>query len=151
MPAPSRVNQVWAAHGVKFVRYCGVSVFNVILGQSLLLLFLLAGLGAVPANLSAIAVGTLPSYLLARRFVWEKTGRHSMRREVLPFWGINLLGTVLSTISVHFAAQATDSKIAVNAASIGAWFVVWVIKYLLLDKAIFRAKAREAAATAVSV
>lgn len=151
MQAPSKVNQVWGAHGVKFMRYCGVSAFNVVLGQSLLLLFQVIGFGAVSANLSAIAIGTLPSYLLARRYVWAKTGRHSLRREVLPFWGLNVMGAVLSTLAVHIAAQTSDSVIAVNAASIAAWLTVWVIKYLLLDKAIFRAKARDAAAAAVSV
>lgn len=145
-PAPLR--RLWAEHGVKFMRYCGVSVFNVILGQSLLLFFFkVVGMRAMSANLAAIAIGTLPSYYLARRFVWEKTGKHSLTREVLPFWGLNGLGTLLSTLAVHAAESASGgSFVAVQSASIGAWMAVWVVKYLLLDRAIFRHQAKQAAA-----
>ena len=107
MSSRSKLNQLWAEHGLKFMRYCGVSVFNVVLGQSLLLFFFkVVGMRAMTANLAAIAVGTIPSYYLARRFVWAKTGRHSLTREVLPFWGLNGVGTLLSTLSVHAAESA---------------------------------------------
>ncbi|MCC6436698.1 MAG: GtrA family protein [Acidimicrobiales bacterium] len=148
MSSRSKLNQLWAEHGLKFMRYCGVSVFNVVLGQSLLLFFFkVVGMRAMTANLAAIAVGTIPSYYLARRFVWAKTGRHSLTREVLPFWGLNGVGTLLSTLSVHAAESATGGNfIAVQSASIGAWLVVWVVKYLLLDRAIFRHQTKQAAA-----
>ena len=140
MSSPVIFKQVWADHGVKFMRYCGVSVFNVLLGQTLLLFFFkVVGMQAAPANLAAIAVGTVPAYYLSRRFVWAKTGKHSLTREVLPFWGLNLVGTVLSTLSVHVAERASDGNyVAVQAASVGAWLFVWVIKYFLLDRAVFR-------------
>lgn len=146
-----KLTDLWEQHSAKFMRYCGVSVFNVLMGQSLLLLFFKGfGLRPIPSNLLAVGVGTLPSYFLARKFVWAKTGRHSLTREVLPFWGLNGLGTLLSTLSVHVAATlSNDNFIAVNVGSICAWGFVWVVKYLLLDKAVFRAKAREAAAVAV--
>ncbi len=153
MSSPALLKKTWAEHGLKFIRYCGVSVFNVVLGQSLLLFFFkVVGMRAINANLLAVAVGTLPSYYLARRYVWAKTGKHSLTREVLPFWGLNGLGTLLSTLAVHGAEVATGGNfIAVQAASIGAWFTVWVVKYLLLDRAIFRhqAAAAERAAAAV--
>ncbi|MEZ5231952.1 MAG: GtrA family protein [Acidimicrobiia bacterium] len=148
MLSPAALKQVWVDHGVKFMRYCGVSVFNVVLGQTLLLFFFkVVGLRAINANLAAIAVGTLPSYYLARRFVWAKTGKHSLTREVLPFWGLNGLGTLLSTLAVHLAEAASSGNyLAVQSASIAAWFSVWVIKYLLLDRAIFRHQQAQAAA-----
>jgi putative flippase GtrA len=148
--AVDSLTALWDGHGVKLMRYCGVSVVNVVLGQSLLAFFLISGLQAAVANLAAIAVGTVPSYLLARKYVWEKTGRHSIRGEVLPFWGLNLLGTILSTLSTHYAQVWWGSKALIMAASISAWFVVWVVKYVLLDKAIFKDKVCDAAAAAAA-
>ncbi|MFN0026163.1 MAG: GtrA family protein [Acidimicrobiales bacterium] len=134
-----RLSSLWVDHGLRMVRYGGLSVFNVVMGQSLLLFFLkVMDLTAIPANLCAVGVGTLPSYLLARKYVWAKTGKHSLTKEVLPFWTLNLLGLVMSTVAVHLAASAShDNAIAVSAASIGAWFGVWVAKYLLLDRRVF--------------
>ncbi len=134
-----RIASLWFDHGLKVVRYCGLSVFNVLMGLSLLNFFLrVMDLSAISANLWAVGVGTLPSYLLARKYVWAKTGKHSLTREVLPFWTLNVLGLVMSTVAVHLAESASDGNaIAVSAASIGAWFGVWVIKYLLLDRTVF--------------
>lgn len=136
---------LWSDHGFKVLRYCGLSVFNVLMGQSLLLFFLkVVDLSAIPANLWAVGVGTLPSYLLARKYVWVKSGKHSFTKEVLPFWTLNLLGLVLSTVAVHLAESATDGNaLAVSGASIGAWFGVWVIKYLLLDRTVFAGSTTE--------
>lgn len=134
-----RIASLWFEHGLKMIRYCGLSVFNVLMGQSLLLFFLkVVDLSAIPANVSAVAVGTLPSYLLARKYVWAKTGKHSFTKEVLPFWTLNVLGLIMSTVAVHLAETASDGNAgAVSAASIGAWFGVWVVKYLLLDRSVF--------------
>jgi putative flippase GtrA len=140
------LERVIANHAAKFLRYCGVSVFNLLFGQALLLVFFrLFGFTAWIANLLAIAVGTGPAYFLARHYVWQKRGKHSFAGEVLPFWGLNLLGTVLSTLSVHVAETVWDrNALAITAASIGAWMFVWVLKYFTLDRAVFRAKEREA-------
>jgi len=148
----SGVVALWREHAVKFVRYCGLSVFNVVSGQSLLALFVVLGFEVVVANLLAVAIGTVPAYLLARRFVWQTTGRHSVRREVLPFWVLNFLGLLLSSLSTSYAHRLWgDQVLLINLASISAWFVVWVLKYLLLDRAVFRAKADEVAAAPVTV
>ena len=101
----------------------------------------------VVANVLAVAIGTVPAYLLSRRFVWETTGRHSVRREVLPFWVLNFLGLLLSSLSTSWAHRLWGERVLlINLASIVAWFVVWVLKYLLLDRAVFRAKANEGTA-----
>ena len=147
----SGVVALWREHALKFVRYCGLSVFNVVSGQSLLALFVVLGFEVVVANVLAVAIGTIPAYLLARRFVWQTTGRHSVRREVLPFWVLNFLGLLLSSLSTSWAHRLWGERVLlINLASIAAWFVVWVLKYLLLDRAVFRAKADEVAATPVT-
>jgi putative flippase GtrA len=127
--------------GRKFVRYCSLSAFNVVFGQALLLFFhSVVGMPGWAANLTAIVLGTGPAYIISRRWVWEKTGKHSLSGEVLPFWALNGLGTVLSTLFVGVADVIWQSAIAVSAASISAWFIVWVLKYFTMDRVVFRTR-----------
>jgi len=140
----AKLSGLWDEHGMKVFRYCGVSVFNVLLGQSLLALFVLADVEVLLANLLAVGIGTIPAYWMARRYVWEKTGRHSIRREVLPFWVLNFMGLLLSSMFTSLAHRWWGSTVLlINAASLAAWFAVWVLKYVTLDKAVFRAQLRE--------
>jgi putative flippase GtrA len=141
MPAAALTDLIRTPSGRRFVRYCSLSAFNVLLGQGLLIFFL-SGLGMAgwAANLMAIIVGTGPAYLISRRWVWEKTGKHSLSGEVLPFWALNGLGTVLSTLFVGVADVIWSSPIAVSAASISAWFLVWVLKYFTMDRVVFSSR-----------
>lgn len=124
--------------GRRFLKYCSASVFNVLMGQGLLQLFYSGfGWSGWAANLAAIIIGTGPAYYISRRWVWEKTGKHSLSGEVLPFWGLNGLGTVLSLLFVAVADSIWDSPLAISGASIAAWFLVWVTKYFAMDKVIF--------------
>jgi putative flippase GtrA len=141
MPAAALTGLIRTPSGRRFVRYCSLSAFNVLFGQALLIFFH-SGLGMAGwlANLSAIIVGTGPAYLISRRWVWEKTGKHSLSGEVLPFWALNGLGTVLSTLFVGIADVLWSSALAVSAASISAWFLVWVLKYFTMDRVVFRTR-----------
>jgi putative flippase GtrA len=132
--------RLWEEFGLKLFRYCGVSVFNLFFGQSLLLLFY-AGLGwpGSAANVSAVCISAGPAYLLSRRWVWGQTGTHSVRDEIAPFWGLALLGLLISTFTVSFADDRWDSTAAVSAASIAAFGFVWVFKFFILEKVMWKA------------
>ncbi len=141
--------RVFSEHGRRFMKYCGVSAFNVALGQGLLLFFhSVMGFPGWLANISAIVVGTGPSYLISRRWVWEKKGNHSVRSEMLPFWGLNFIGAALSTLFVGVADVLWDNALLLVAASIAAWSIVWVLKYVTMDRMVFRRKAKAAASAA---
>jgi hypothetical protein len=49
-----------------------------------------------------------------------------------------LLGLLISTIAVGVADRRWDSSIAVSAASIGAFGVVWVFKFFILEKLMWK-------------
>ena len=126
-------------HGVKGGRYLAVSAFNLLFGQAMLAIFH-AGLnfGMVAANLTSVAIGGLPAYLLSRYWVWEKTGKNHFWREVAPFWGLLLLGLGISTGLAAIAERLSDSTFALMAASITGFGIVWVGKYFILDRILFR-------------
>lgn len=58
---------------------------------------------AGPANVIATAVGTFPSFELSRGWVWRRTGRRSMRAELVPFWILSFTGPARSTLAVSVA------------------------------------------------
>jgi putative flippase GtrA len=131
--------RLWQEYGRKLFRYCGVSVFNLCFGQALLLMFY-GGFDwpARLANVAAVCISAGPAYLLSRKWVWGQTGTHSVRDEIAPFWGLALLGLLISTIAVGIADRRWDSSLAVSAASIGAFGVVWVFKFFILEKLMWK-------------
>ena len=56
-------------------------------------------LGGRPSNIIAVTVGSIPNYLINRAWTFNKRGAHSFTREVLPFWGMALLGP--AAVDVH--------------------------------------------------
>lgn len=86
------------------------------------------------ANAFAACVAALPAYLMSRAWVWEVSGRHSLRREVIPFWTIALVGLIVSTLFAEAADRWFGAGLVVNFASLVGYFVVWVGKFLLLDR-----------------
>lgn len=126
-------------YGLKVFRYCGVSVFNVVFGQALLLFFYrVLDWPAAGANVAAVCISAGPAYLLSRKWVWGQTGSHSVRSEVAPFWGLAILGLLLSTVMVGVAEDRWESSLAVSAANILAFGIVWVFKFVILEKVMWK-------------
>jgi putative flippase GtrA len=123
----------------KPIKYGMVSVVAVLTGQSVLI-FCSAVLGVRPvwANVISVMVGTIPSYLLNRAWVWGKRGSHHFWREVAPFWLMALLGLGFSTLLVHLASQWSEATPVVSAANLTAFGILWVAKYLFLDAVLFK-------------
>lgn len=135
------VRRIIRDHGRKLLRYAGVSCIGVLTGQTLLFLFYnRAGLDAVAANSLAVALATIPSYVLNRAWVWGKTGSHRVATEILPFWGMAFLGLFLSNVLVHLAEQRSDWWVMINGANLAAFAALWVAKYILLDRVLFVAE-----------
>lgn len=132
--------------GRKGLRYAAVSLLSISVTQLVLALaFGVLGWEARTANLVAFVCGGIPAYVLNRRWTWQKTGRSHLTREILPFWGLALLGLALSTVAVGVAEDAaadlTGSRslqtLLVVAASITAFGLVWVAKFFAFDRLLF--------------
>ena len=146
--APSDM-RAWAATptGKKAVRYTLVSVISVAVSQAVL--FLTFGVlqlaSAVPCNIIATAVATVPSYYLNRRWAWGKTGRSHLWKEIVPFWGLAFLGLALSILAVdiaeteapHLTSSHFATAIIVNASALAAWGVIWVGKFVIFNRLLF--------------
>lgn len=136
--------------GMRAIRYVATSGIGVVLTQVLLALFLhVLHWRSGISNVVAVSVVSIPAFLLNKYWVWGKRGRAHMRREVLPFWLFTIAGLAISTLLVVIVANATKNpdveslkngnKIAVQFANIAGFGVLWVLKYLFLDKIMFGA------------
>lgn len=130
----------------RLVRYASVSAIAT--ATSLTVLGVLVATGATSpgwANLIATGVGTLPSFELNRRWVWEKTGPRSVWREVGPFCALSFLGLGLSTLAVSSASGwAANAGLGVGArtlvalgANVATFGSLWVGQYVVLDRVLF--------------
>ncbi len=150
MTAPVPWDRVLATHRhtvLRLVRYSAVSV--VATTTSLVTLGVLVGLVGTPAmwaNVIATAVGTVPSFELNRRWVWQSDGRRSVLGQVMPFCALSATGLVVSTVAVGVASDRTLSwghwthTIAVLCANVAAYGSLWVVQYALLDRVLFRSR-----------
>lgn len=134
--------------GKRAIRYVATSGFGVVTTQILLFLFLhVFEWGSLPSNFTAVTIVALPAFLLNKYWVWGKRGRAHMRREVIPFWLFTIAGWILSSVAVVLVVRATKdptveslkdgNKYAVQAANIAGFGILWVLKYLFLDKIMF--------------
>lgn len=123
-----------------------MSVVAVIVSQVLLTLFHgVAGWSATWSNVWATALAAIPSYELNRKWAWGKSGPNHLWREVMPFWALAFLGLLFSTVAVHFADQAAVhhglshlvNVVVVDLANILAFGILWVVKFIVLNKVLF--------------
>ncbi len=132
--------RIRTTHGAKLVRFGAVSAFNVVLGQVLLLTAQVAFTWPpVIANIFSVTLGAVPAYYLSRYWVWNKRGRNHMMREVIPFWTLTLIGFAISTLAVWYVDTTWDvGPVGVNLTSLAAFGVVWVAKFAILDRLLFK-------------
>jgi putative flippase GtrA len=124
----------------KFWKYSMTSVVGVAMGQSLIFLFAsILEWSWGWSNVTAVAISTVPTYYLSRAWVWQKRGKSSVYAEVVPFWVMTFLGLLLSTIAVLVLENRyPDSKILANVGNVVGFGLLWVAKFFILDRILFK-------------
>jgi putative flippase GtrA len=132
------LDRLTGGRGDLAIRYSMVSVIGVVTTQTLLLV-LIGILDRDPtwSNVIGVSLCSLPVFLLNKRWVWNHDGKISLRREILPFWVFTLAGLLISTLLVSFAQRFSDAAIVAMAANICGFGVLWVAKFLFLDRVMF--------------
>jgi putative flippase GtrA len=133
----------------RVVRYGTVSLLCT--AVSLIVLGTLVATAAMTAgwaNVTATAVGTVPSFELNRRWVWGKDGHRSVSGEIGPFVTLSFAGLALSTAAVHLAAGwaanaglgTTGRTFAAEAANVATFGTLWIAQFVILDRFLFRSR-----------
>lgn len=134
--------------GRKKIRYAGVSVVFVPLGQAIVQLLKWGfGVHEVWAVLIGACILTLPNYAANKYYVWKHTSKDNRATEVLVFWLAAVLGTLFAMGFVFLAGRLVPDEEGQELAHAAAIFIgqllgygiVWVARYLFLDRLIFKA------------
>jgi putative flippase GtrA len=122
-----------------------VSVGTTLLSAAVLVALALgAGVPAGSANIVAVCCGTGPSYYANRHWVWGRSGRSDLPREVVPFWVLSLVGLVVSTAAVGLMSTMTAQwstsarAIALPFANLSSFASLWLVQFVVLDRVLFR-------------
>jgi len=131
--------------GRKQLRYMGVSVVFVPVGQVLIQI-----LGTVfdgnytLASVVAAAILTVPNFFANKYLVWKDTSKDNLRTQVVVFWVAAMLGVGLATGLTFVVQQLTEDsssltqRICVFVAQMTGFGIVWVGRYLVLDRWLFK-------------
>lgn len=133
--------------GRKQLRYAGISVVFVPLGQICVqVLKWVFEVHEVLAVLLTACVLTLPNYLANKHLVWRDKSKDNRATEVTVFWLAAVLGTGFAMGFVFVAGKLVPESqgdlvhaIAIFAAQLLGYGIVWVARYLFLDRLIFKA------------
>jgi putative flippase GtrA len=138
--------------GRTMIKFSCVSVVSTIVAQGTLwiVFYNLRLWSAVPSNIFANAMATVPSYTLNRRWAWGRSGRSHFWKEIVPFWTMSAAGMALSIGTVALAAHVAhahhmghlSTAILVNAANFFAFGVLWILKFMVFNR-LFRAATGE--------
>jgi len=145
----------WARLG----RAAASSVAATVVSQVVLLAVLATGGVAVLASTLAWAAGAVLNFVITRRWVWGRTGRPGVRRELLPYLAVIGLGGLasigLTTLSGSLLTPLNLPHVwwvvLVDGAYVASYALVFVVKFTLLDRLVFgRGAARTPATTSPS-
>ncbi|MEZ5143737.1 MAG: GtrA family protein [Acidimicrobiales bacterium] len=131
--------------GRKQLRYLGVSVFFVPVGQILIQIIgrLLDG-NFTAASIISAGILTFPNFFANKYLVWRNTSKDNLRTQVVVFWVAAMLGVTLATLLTFGVERLTQDRselvesVAVIIAQLTGFGIVWVIRYLVLDKWLFK-------------
>jgi len=130
--------------GQKVIRYTAVSAISAL--TSLVILTIVYGVlrlwGEVLSTLFANVMAGIPSYLLNRQWVWGKSGRSHLWREIIPFWVMSFTGIgfalVTATLAKNFAnehhLQHLARTVLVVGANVAAFGILWLLKFIILNR-----------------
>ncbi len=133
--------------GRKKLRYAGVSVVFVPLGQVFIQLLGRFSFDRdyTKASLVSAAILTLPNFFANKYVVWRDTNRENLRTQVVVFWIAAMLGvTFATTLTWLVEKEVADKSViiesgAVFLAQLTGFGLVWVGRFLVLDRWLFKA------------
>lgn len=144
VPRLGRTASIRTDETYKKLRYAAVSMVFVPIGQILIQILGHWLHNYTAASLLQAAVITAPNFFANKHFVWRVTSRENLHSQVLVFWVAVMLGVALATLLTHLVEIATVGRTelirgaAVFAAQLLGLGIVWVGRFLILDRWLFK-------------
>lgn len=148
MPRPAGSSVAPASHQphglvAKVLRYLTGSVVATLCSEVVfVLLYGVLGTGTTWASVLSWVAGAVPNFWLNRNWAWQRTGRPSLRQEVLPYLAIIVVTLVLATVTTsavdrwlhHQGTVASLRVVIVAAVFLGVYVAVFVLRFFLLER-----------------
>lgn len=125
-------------------RYAVTSVVATALSEvTLLTVYGTHQLGASWAAVVASVAGTVPSYAMSRYWIWPEADRRRPGRQAMAFWVVALASLGLSSLFTGIAAADAPAGhllrlVVVAAAYVGTYGALWVAKFVVYQRFLFR-------------
>jgi putative flippase GtrA len=140
----------------KLVRYVTGSVVATVCSEvAFVALYGLLHVGTTWSSVLSWLAGAVPNFWLNRSWTWQRTGRPSLRREVLPYAAIIVATLALAALATHLTDTwlhhaGVDSSVRVALVAIvflGVYVVAFALRFVLLDRLFARLPAHGSAST----
>ena len=140
------VRQIRLPLGTRLLRYTAGSALCLMVSEVALFFLVLAGLQGWTASLLASAAGIIPGYPLNRSWTFGRRGRSHVWREVVPYWLSTIGGALFAALLVGVAnslvknagTTALTDAVVDAVVYVGAYGSVWLLKFVYLDRMLFR-------------
>lgn len=144
--------------GRKQLRYAGISIFFVPVGQILIQILAVVAFTSeihrggdlvketnwVAASVASAAILTVPNFFANKYLVWRETSRDNLRTQMIVFWVAAMLGVTFATgltylVDAMISSHGMVEKVGVFFAQLAGFGIVWLGRYVILDRWIFKA------------
>jgi putative flippase GtrA len=127
----------------RLARYAATSA--IAFGVSEATLLILYGSGVVDATVAALIanlVGTVPSYLMSRYWIWKEAARTRVGRQVVLYWSTSIASIVGTSLATGAIATLVPPGRRFHLAVVGIGFFVvsimfWLAKFVIYQRLIF--------------
>jgi len=100
------------------------------------------------ASFVAFGAGTVVSFTVARFYAWNRRDRRRLSRDIVAYALVtSVIGTIAAVVTTyadgraaHAGLSATEKTVVVEAAYLGTFAVMFVVKFVILDKVVFRVR-----------
>lgn len=125
------------------MRYAaGSAVATVCSEATFLILYGVLGSSTTLASILGWLAGALPNYWMNRTWTWGRTGRPSLRRDLLPYVAVVLTTVALAAVATSAAdsglsgagVSSTTRSIIVGAVFLLVYVLVFVLRFFLFDR-----------------
>ncbi|OBI89846.1 hypothetical protein [Mycobacterium asiaticum] len=128
----------------KKLRYVGVAAAFMPLGQGLIQVLGPCLDNYTAASLLAATIVTVPNFFANKHFVWRRTTSENIRKNMLVFWVVVLLGVSLATWFTHLVDQVTVDRTtlvrgtAIFIVQLCGFGIAWIGRFFVLDRWLFK-------------
>lgn len=125
-------------------RYAVTSVVSTVVSEGVLLV--LYGSRVADAAVAAVAAtvaGTVPSYAMSRYWIWPDADRRGRGRQVAGYWVVAFVSLGISSLLTGAAAAVAPTGrvtrlVVVGAAYVGTYGLLWIAKFAVYERLLFR-------------